>query len=104
METPVTRLIGFCASNKLLILSLVAAGFLWGAWVMMHLPLDATPDLSETQVIVLSRWDRSPDIIEDQVTYPIIVAMTVHSSDCTVPTTHGSHSLEVDFQAQACEE
>ena len=43
---------------------------------MMHLPLDATPDLSETQVIVLSRWDRSPDIIEDQVTYPIIAAMT----------------------------
>src|ERR1700752_66911 len=43
---------------------------------MMHLPLDATPDLSETQVIILSRWDRSPDIIEDQVTYPIISAMT----------------------------
>ncbi|HEY1263163.1 MAG TPA: CusA/CzcA family heavy metal efflux RND transporter, partial [Terriglobales bacterium] len=40
------------------------------------LPLDATPDLSETQVIVLSRWDRSPDIIEDQVTYPIVAAMT----------------------------
>ncbi len=43
---------------------------------MLHLPLDATPDLSETQVIILSRWDRSPDIIEDQVTYPIISAMT----------------------------
>ena len=76
METPVTRLIGFCANNKLLILSLVAAGCLWGAWVMMHLPLDATPDLSETQVTILCRWDRSPDIIEDQVTYPIIAAMT----------------------------
>jgi Cu(I)/Ag(I) efflux system membrane protein CusA/SilA len=68
LETPVTRLIGFCASNKLLILSLVAAACLWEAWVMLHLPLDATPDLSETQVIILSRWDRSPDIIEDQVT------------------------------------
>jgi len=43
---------------------------------MMHLPLDAIPDLSETQVIILSRWDRSPDIIEDQVTYPILSAMT----------------------------
>ena len=39
------------------------------------MPLDATPDLSETQVIVYSRWDRSPDIIEDQVTYPIVTAM-----------------------------
>ena len=34
------------------------------------------PDLSETQVIIYSRWDRSPDIIEDQVTYPIVTAMT----------------------------
>ena len=37
-----------------------------------HIPLDAIPDLSDTQVIVYSRWDRSPDIIEDQVTYPIV--------------------------------
>ena len=39
------------------------------------MPLDAIPDLSDTQVIIYSRWDRSPDIIEDQVTYPIITAM-----------------------------
>ncbi len=39
---------------------------------MRHVPLDAIPDLSDTQVIVYSRWDRSPDIIEDQVTYPIV--------------------------------
>ena len=39
------------------------------------IPLDAIPDLSDTQVIVYSRWDRSPDIIEDQVTYPIVTAM-----------------------------
>ena len=76
METPVSSVIGFCARNKLLTLALVAAGCLWGLWAMMHLPLDATPDLSETQVIILSRWDRSPDIVEDQVTYPIIAAMT----------------------------
>jgi Cu(I)/Ag(I) efflux system membrane protein CusA/SilA len=38
-------------------------------------PLDAIPDLSDTQVIVYSRWDRSPDIIEDQVTYPIVTAL-----------------------------
>src|SRR5574341_2506068 len=42
---------------------------------MRHIPLDALPDLSDTQVIVYSRWDRSPDIIEDQVTYPIVTAM-----------------------------
>ena len=43
---------------------------------MLHLPLDAMPDLGETQVIILSLSDRSPDIIEDQVTYPIIAMIT----------------------------
>ena len=42
---------------------------------MRTIPLDAIPDLSDTQVIVYSRWDRSPDIMEDQVTYPIVTAM-----------------------------
>jgi Cu(I)/Ag(I) efflux system membrane protein CusA/SilA len=72
----INRIIDFSARNKLLVFAFVAAGCLWGAWSMVHLPVDATPDLSETQVIILSRWDRSPDIIEDQVTYPIVAAMT----------------------------
>jgi copper/silver efflux system protein len=72
----INRLITFSVRNKFLIFAFVAAGCIWGTWSMLHLPLDATPDLSETQVIILSRWDRSPDIIEDQVTYPIISAMT----------------------------
>lgn len=71
----INRIIVFSAKNKFLVFALVAAACLWGAWSMVRLPLDATPDLSETQVIILSRWDRSPDIIEDQVTYPIITAM-----------------------------
>src|ERR1700745_125408 len=72
----INRLISFSVRNKFLIFAFVAASCIWGTWSMMHLPLDATPDLSETQVIILSRWDRSPDIIEDQVTYPILSAMT----------------------------
>ncbi len=74
--TMINRVIAFSVRNKFLIFAFVAAACLWGAWSMMQLPLDATPDLSETQVIILSRWDRSPDIMEDQVTYPIISAMT----------------------------
>ncbi|MGZ6290675.1 MAG: efflux RND transporter permease subunit, partial [Syntrophales bacterium] len=54
---------------------MVAAMALMGWWSMKHLPLDAIPDLSETQVIIYSRWDRSPDIVEDQVTYPLVTAM-----------------------------
>src|SRR5215470_11169447 len=72
----INRVIGFSVRNKFLIFAFVASACIWGTWAMYHLPLDATPDLSSTQVIILSRWDRSPDIIEDQVTYPIISAMT----------------------------
>ena len=46
-----------------------------GLWSMRTVPLDALPDMSDTQVIVYSRWDRSPDIMEDQVTYPLVTAM-----------------------------
>ena len=72
----ISRIIEFSVRNKLLVFALVAGGCCWGIWSMLHLPVDATPDLSETQVIILSRWDRSPDIVEDQVTYPIVSAMT----------------------------
>jgi Cu/Ag efflux pump CusA len=53
----------------------VAAACLMGWWPMQHLTLDAVPDLTDTQVIISSRWDRSPDIMADQVTYPIVAAM-----------------------------
>ena len=69
------RIIDFSARNKLVVLLVVAAAGLWGWWSMNHVALDAIPDLSDTQVIVYSRWDRSPDILEDQVTYPIVTAM-----------------------------
>jgi Cu(I)/Ag(I) efflux system membrane protein CusA/SilA len=72
----INRIIDFSIRNRFLVFALVGTACVWGFWSMMHLPLDATPDPSETQVIILSRWDRSPDIIEDQVTYPIISAMT----------------------------
>ena len=42
---------------------------------MRRVPLDALPDLGETQVIIYSRWDRSPDVVEAQVTYPIISSL-----------------------------
>jgi len=69
------KIIEFSAHNKFLILTLVAAAMVAAVWSLKRIPLDAIPDLSDTQVIVFSRWDRSPDIIEDQVTYPIVSAM-----------------------------
>jgi len=71
----INRIIDFSVNNKVVIFLLVAAAALMGWWSLSHVPLDAIPDLSDTQVIVYSRWDRSPDIVEDQVTYPIVSAM-----------------------------
>jgi len=70
-----SRIIEFSARNRFLVLALVAVATIYGWWSMQNVALDAIPDLSDTQVIVYSRWDRSPDIIEDQVTYPIVTAM-----------------------------
>jgi len=69
------RIIEFSAKNKFVVFLFVAAATVGGWWSLHNLPLDAIPDLSDTQVIIYSRWDRSPDIMEDQVTYPIITAL-----------------------------
>ncbi len=71
----INRIIEFSAHNKFVVFILVAAAVMGGIWSMKNVPLDAIPDLSDTQVIVYSKWDRSPDIVEDQVTYPIVTAM-----------------------------
>jgi Cu(I)/Ag(I) efflux system membrane protein CusA/SilA len=71
----INRLIDFSVNNKVIVFIIIAAACLAGWWSMKHLTLDAIPDLTDTQVIIYSRWDRSPDIIEDQVTYPIVSAM-----------------------------
>ena len=71
----IDRIIEFSGRNKFIVFTLVLAAVAAGWWSMRNLPLDAIPDLSDTQVVVYSRWDRSPDIMEDQVTYPITTAM-----------------------------
>ena len=71
----INRVIEYCAHNRFTVFMFVTAAVLAGIWSLQNIPLDAIPDLSDTQVIIYSRWDRSPDIIEDQVTYPIVTAM-----------------------------
>jgi Cu(I)/Ag(I) efflux system membrane protein CusA/SilA len=71
----VERIIEFSARNKFIVLVLTAVAVVMAVYAMKNVPLDAIPDLSDTQVIVYSRWDQSPDILEDQVTYPIITAL-----------------------------
>ncbi|HOW88499.1 MAG TPA: efflux RND transporter permease subunit, partial [Candidatus Omnitrophota bacterium] len=71
----IEKIIEFSAHNKILIFVLTAFAIVAAIWSVQNIPLDAIPDLSDTQVIIYSKWDRSPDIIEDQVTYPIVTAM-----------------------------
>src|SRR5258706_2005816 len=71
----IKRIIRFSAEHRLLVLLATAVLVAYGIHTVRHIPLDAIPDLSDTQVIVYSRWDRSPDIMEDQVTYPITSAL-----------------------------
>jgi Cu(I)/Ag(I) efflux system membrane protein CusA/SilA len=71
----INKLIELCARNKFLVFLLIGMALLWGLWSIKNIKLDGIPDLSDTQVIIYSRWDRSPDIMEDQVTYPIVSAL-----------------------------
>src|SRR5438552_7535461 len=70
----INKLIEFSIKNRFLVL--LASAFLaaWGYWALLRTPIDAIPDLSENQVIVFSDWPgRSPQEVEDQITYPLTV-------------------------------
>ena len=72
----VARVIALCARNRGLTLLGVAAAFAWGVFALRHTPLDAIPDLSDVQVIVWAEWPgRGPDLVEDQITYPVSTAL-----------------------------
>ncbi|HEX2239129.1 MAG TPA: CusA/CzcA family heavy metal efflux RND transporter [Gammaproteobacteria bacterium] len=70
------RLIAWCAANWLLTIMVVAVAAFWGYRSLMGTPLDAIPDLSDVQVIVYTEWEgRSPDLVEDQITYPLATTL-----------------------------
>jgi Cu(I)/Ag(I) efflux system membrane protein CusA/SilA len=72
----IARLIELSARNALLVVLLIAGILAGGVWAVYHTPLDAIPDLSDVQVIVYTEWpDQSPNIVEDQVTYPIVTQL-----------------------------
>ena len=71
----IDRLINFSVRHKYAVFLASAIACAFGYWSMTRMRLDAIPDLGPTQVIIYSRWERSPEIIESQVTYPIVTAM-----------------------------
>ncbi|HSA86954.1 MAG TPA: CusA/CzcA family heavy metal efflux RND transporter [Nitrospira sp.] len=72
----VQGVIEFSARNRFIVFLLVFGFSAVGLWAMWQTPIDALPDISDTQVIVYTTWPgRSPDLVEDQITYPIVTAL-----------------------------
>ncbi len=67
------KLIEWSLNNRILIIALYLGLAAWGYWALIHTPIDAIPDVSDNQVIVFTDWaGRSPQEVEDQVTYPLV--------------------------------
>jgi copper/silver efflux system protein len=91
----IERIIESCARNRFLVFVVVAILTIAGIWSSGRIPLDAIPDISDTQVIVYTKWmGQSPDLIEDQITYPIVSALI---SAPNVRTVRGSSAFNVSY-------
>ena len=72
----IEKLIAFSAKNAFIVILLIVAIIGGGTWAVRSTPIDAIPDLSDVQVIISANWEgRSPNLLEDQVVYPIVTAL-----------------------------
>ncbi len=91
----IEKLIAFSARNAFIVLLLMLAITGGGVWAIRQTPIDAIPDLSDVQVIVTANWEgRSPTLVEDQVTYPIVTALI---SAPNVKVVRGFSYFDVSF-------
>jgi Cu(I)/Ag(I) efflux system membrane protein CusA/SilA len=72
----IARLIEGSARNPVLVILCVSLLAAWGVWALFQIPFDAIPDLSDVQVIIYTEWPgRSPTLMEDQITYPVVTSL-----------------------------
>ncbi|MCB4791554.1 MAG: CusA/CzcA family heavy metal efflux RND transporter [Elusimicrobia bacterium] len=71
----IEKIIDWSAKNKVFVFIGVIFMIAWSVWSIKNIPLDAIPDLSDTQVIIYTKWDKPPQVIENQVAYPIVSAL-----------------------------
>ena len=91
----IEKLIAFSARNAFIVILLIVTIAGAGVWALEHTPIDAIPDLSDVQVIVTANWEgRSPTLVEDQVTYPIVTALI---SAPNVKVARGFSYFDVSF-------
>jgi Cu(I)/Ag(I) efflux system membrane protein CusA/SilA len=94
-------IIEVCARNRFLVFTAVLLLTFAGIWSLQHVPLDALPDISDVQVIVHTNWaGQPPDVIEDQVTYPIVTSMLAapHVKAVRAQTMFGDSYVYIVFQ------
>jgi Cu(I)/Ag(I) efflux system membrane protein CusA/SilA len=97
----ITLWIDWCARNRFLVFTGTFVLLLAGLWTMRRIPLDALPDLSDVQVIIHTPWNgEPPNIIEDQVTYPIVTALLAapHVKAVRAQTMFGDSYVFVVFE------
>lgn len=96
-----SKIIEICARNRFLVFTAVLILALAGIWSLQHIPLDALPDISDVQVIVHTNWmGQPPDVIEDQVTYPIVTSLLAapHVKAVRAQTMFGDSYVYVVFE------
>ena len=97
----IARLIAWSARHRFVVILLVAMATVAGVWSLRRTPLDAIPDLSDVQVTIYTEWmGRAPDLIEDQITYPIVTALVgaPHVSAVRGQSMFGMSFVNVIFQ------
>ena len=97
----VSRIIEFCAKHRFIVLVGVAFAVAFAVGSIRNIKLDAIPDLSEPQVIIFTEWmGRSPTLVEDQVTYPIVSSLVAapHVSDVRGLSMFGMSFIYVVFE------
>jgi len=97
----ISRVIDWCANNRFLVFTGTLLLLLAGIWSLKNIPLDALPDISDVQVIVHVPWEgQPPDIIEDQVTYPIVSTLLAapHVKAVRAQTMFGDSYIFVVFE------
>ncbi|HEU5021496.1 MAG TPA: efflux RND transporter permease subunit, partial [Bryobacteraceae bacterium] len=95
------RWIDWCARNRFLVFTATLGVVLAGIWTISRIPLDALPDISDVQVIVHTAWKgQPPNLIEDQVTYPIVTALLAgpHVKSVRAQTMFGDSYVFVIFE------
>ncbi len=91
----IEKIIAFSARNAFIVILLMLGIVGGGVWAIRNTPIDAIPDLSDVQVIITANWEgRSPTLVEDQVTYPIVTALI---SAPNVKVVRGFSYFDVSF-------